>query len=88
VTCKGLQESIQDFRKMDAEIALQPILDSLTARPPLDLAYSADTEAELPRVAGGLSVALARAFRIIDPDLKNPQGRHWEQAVRLFNLLL
>jgi Domain of unknown function (DUF1931) len=62
--------------------------DSLTARPPLDLAYSADTEAQLPCVAGGLSVALARAFRIIDPDLKNPQGRHWEQTERIFDLLL
>ena len=85
---KGLQESIQDFRKLDEEIELQPILDSLTARPPLDLAYSADTEAQLLCVAGGLSVALARAFRIIDPDLKNPQGRHWEQTERIFDLLL
>ena len=85
---KGLQESIEEFRKMDEEIELQPILDSLTARPPLDLAYSADTQAQLPRIAGGLSVALARAFRIIDPDLKNPQGRHWEQTARLFDLLL
>jgi uncharacterized protein DUF1931 len=85
---KGLQESIQEFRKLDEDIELQPILDSLTARPPLDLAYSYDTEAELPRVAGGLSVALARAFRIIDPDLKNPQGRHWEQTERIFDLLL
>jgi len=85
---KGLQESIQEFRKLDEEIELQPILDSLTARPPLDLAYSDDTEAQLPRIAGGLSVALPRAFRIIGPDLKNPQGRHWEQTTRLFDLLL
>jgi hypothetical protein len=85
---KGLQESIEDFRKVDEEIELQPILDTLTARPRLDLAYSAETEAQLPRVAGGLSVALARAFRIIDPDLKNPQGRHWEQTERIFDLLL
>lgn len=85
---KGLQESIQEFRKMDEEIELQPILDSLTARPSLDLAHSDDTQVQLPRVAGGLSVALARAFRIIDPDLKNPQGRHWEQTARLFDLLL
>ena len=35
-----------------------------------------------------MSVALARAFRIIDPDLKNPQGRRWGQAARLFVLLL
>jgi hypothetical protein len=31
---------------------------------------------------------LARAFTIIEPDLKNPQTRHWEQAMGVFNLLL
>jgi hypothetical protein len=85
---KGLQESIQQFRKIDEEIELQPILDFLTARPPLDLPYSDDTVSQLPRIAGGLSVALARAFRIIDPGLKNPHGNHWEQTERIFDLLL
>jgi hypothetical protein len=33
-------------------------------------------------------MARARAFSIIDPDLKNPQGRHCEPAARLFDLLL
>jgi hypothetical protein len=69
-------------------MALRPILDFLTARPPLDLPYRDDTQSQLPRVAGGVSVALARAFRIIDPDAKNPQGRHWEQTERIFDLLL
>jgi hypothetical protein len=85
---KGLQESIEEFRQIDEEIELQPILDFLTARPPLDLPYSDELQSRLPRVAGGLSVALARAFRIIDPELKNPQTRHWEQTERLFDLLL
>jgi hypothetical protein len=35
-----------------------------------------------------VSVALARTFTIIEPDLKNPQTRHWEQAMGIFNLLL
>jgi hypothetical protein len=46
------------------QIELAPILDHLTARP----------------IVGGLSVALARAFKIIDPDLKNPQARHWQRS--------
>src|ERR1700726_5112753 len=37
---KGLQESIHAFKSIDEKIELQPILDYLTARPPLDLAYS------------------------------------------------
>jgi hypothetical protein len=85
---KGLQESINDFRKIDASIELRAILDELTARPTLDLAYSQETDTKLPAIAGGLSVALARTFKIIDPDLKNPRTEHWERAFSIFNLLL
>jgi hypothetical protein len=52
----------------------------------LDL--SEETEAELSAVGGGLSIALARTFKIIDPDLKNPQARHWERSFQIFDLLL
>lgn len=85
---KGLQESIHEFKHVDAEIELQPILDRLAARPPLDLDYSYDTEAKFPQIVGGLSVALARSFKIIDPALKNPQTEHWERSYRIFDLLL
>jgi hypothetical protein len=85
---KGLQERIHEFEKVDEEIELQPLLDDLAARPPLDLTVSAETEARLPAVAGGLSVALAQSFRILDSRLKNPQSAHWERAFRLFELLL
>src|SRR5258708_17355061 len=44
--------------------------------------------ARLPEVVGGLSVALARAFKIIDVDLKNPASRHWQQCFRIFDLLM
>jgi hypothetical protein len=37
---------------------------------------------------GGLSVALARAFKIIDSDLKNPQTEHWQRCFRIFDLLM
>lgn len=85
---KGLQESIHEFRKLDEELELQPILERLTAEPPLDLAYGAETEARLPQIAGGLSLALARTLKIVDPDLKNPRSEHWERSFRIFDLLL
>jgi hypothetical protein len=85
---KGLQERIHEFRKIDQEIELKPILDALAARPRLDLAYNDETEKTFPEIVGGMSVALARSFRIIEPALKNPQTRHWEYAFRLFDLLL
>ena len=85
---KGLQESIHEFRKIDEEIELKSILEYIAALPPLNVTYSYETEERLPRVVGGLSVALARSFTIIDPDLKNPQTKHWERAFRIFALLL
>lgn len=65
---KGLQESIHAFRGIDAEIEFRPILEYMAARPPLDTALSERTEVSLPEIVGGLSVALARTFKIIDPD--------------------
>jgi Domain of unknown function (DUF1931) len=85
---KGLQESMHAFRKLDEEIELQPILGRLSAYPPLDRALSAETEARLPAVVGGLSVALARTIRVIDPDAKNPQARHWERVFHVFDRLI
>jgi hypothetical protein len=85
---KGLQESIHDFERIDQEVELQPILDQLAARPQLDLSLSEEVEARLPAIVGGLAVALARTLKIIDPDVRNPQSRHWERAFRIFDLLL
>jgi hypothetical protein len=85
---KGLEERMDEFKRMNAEIGLDPILEYLATRPPLDLACSDETEAVLPRIVGGISVGLARTLKVINPDLKNPQTKHWEQATRIFTLLL
>ena len=87
-TTKGLQESIHQFRKIDEQIELRPILDQITLQPPLNLAYGEETEGRLPEVVGGLSLALARAFKIIDGHLKNPQTEHWQRCFRIFDLLM
>ena len=84
----GLRKNIERFRKLDQEIELWPVLDHLTTRPLLDLALSGDTEARLPEIAGGLSVALGRGFRIIDPKVKNPQGEESKRCIRMFHELL
>jgi hypothetical protein len=85
---KGLQECIHAFREIDEEIELRPILDRLAARPPLELAYSDETEVRLPAIAGGLSVTLARSFKVIDPHQKHPHGEQWDRAVQLFDIVL
>jgi hypothetical protein len=84
----GLQKCVHVFEKLDEEIELEPVLERLATHPPLDRLVSESAEAELPRIAGGLSVALARAFTIIDPKLVNPSTPHWEQAFELFDLLV
>jgi hypothetical protein len=85
---KGLQESIHEFRRLDEEIELAPLLEVLAAQPPLEAAVSDTTRAELPDIAGGLSVALAKTFRILDPGAKNPRTEHWERAFQIFSRLL
>src|SRR3982075_103997 len=85
---KGLQESNHEFEKIDEQIELQPILNQLTARPPLDLAYGEDTESSMPEGVGGLSWTLGRAFKIIDGNLKNPATEHWQKCFRIFDLLM
>jgi hypothetical protein len=85
---KGLQECIHQFRALDANVDLEPILIQLAQLPPLDLPLDFETEARVPEIVGGVSLALARAFKLVDPDLKNPQTRHWDQISRLFGLLL
>jgi len=85
---KGLQESIHAFEELDVDIGLERILDETTPVPPLDRALSVETEQRLPSIVGGLSVALARTFKIIDPKLKNPETEHWMRAFEIFDQLL
>jgi hypothetical protein len=85
---KGLQESIHAFEKLDIDIGLESLLGKEVPEPQFDLPYSEETDARLPALAGGISLALARSFKIIDPELKNPQTETWERAFQIFNLLL
>jgi hypothetical protein len=85
---KGLQETIHRFRLLNAELQLTDYLSGQVGLPPTDLAIGDETEARLPEVAGGLCLALAETFRIVDPDVRNPSPRDWDRAYRLFDLLL
>ena len=85
---KGLQESIHAYERIEEEIELQPILESLAARPPLDATLDEETESRLPAIFGGISVALARTFKEIDPEIKAVHTEEWERAFRLFRLLI
>jgi len=86
---KGLQECIHVFEKLDKDIGLTHLLDALPIRPqPFAVELSDETEGKLPVIAGGLSAALARSFKIIHPNLRNPQPEHWQLSFQVFDLLL
>ncbi len=85
---KGLQESMHAFQRLEQEIELMPVLESLAARPPLDYALSDATQARLPVLFGGISMALARMFKLVDPDIKAVHSAEWERVFSLFRLLV
>ena len=85
---KGLQESIHSFEKLEEDIEIQPILEQLAAHPPLDMALTDDTAARLPLIFGGISVALARTFKLIEADVKAVHSEEWERAFSFFRLLI
>jgi hypothetical protein len=85
---RALRDRVREFERLDGADDLLAALQKLVAVPPLDLALSEEAQAQLAPIAGGLSLALARAFSIVDPNVRNPQTRQWERVVRLFDLVL
>ncbi|MER6270233.1 DUF1931 family protein [Streptomyces sp900105755] len=85
---KGLQESVHRFRRLDEEVELKPILEQLATHPPLDRTPTQETEERYPEIIGGLSFALADTFKIMYPDIKNPQTSHWDGVTAVFDRLL
>jgi len=85
---KGLQENIHEFRKMDEELSVSEILDSLSKLPPMDLPYSEKLEAKIPEITGGITVSLAKVFKAVDPHLKNPATEEWEKIEKIYKILL
>ncbi len=85
---KGLQETIREFRKLEEEIELQPILDYLASRTRLERPLSEDVEQKLPEIAGGLILVIGRLVKIIDPSVVNPDTAMWERVAQAMDLTL
>lgn len=85
---KGLQEQIRAFGKFEDADQIRQLLRETVRRPPDDVTFEDETEDLLIEVIGGLGVALARSFRLIDEDLRNPATEHWDRAFQLFRLLV
>ena len=69
-------------------MGLKRILEESVPEPPSDLPYSDELEARLPTIAGGLRLAVARTFTIIDPQTKHPAKKEWKGGFQIFDLLM
>ena len=72
---KGLQETIDRFRKLDVGTEVRPMLEEIATRPQLDLALASDVDAVLPEVAGGLSLRARADLRAHRPKRAQPGDR-------------
>lgn len=83
---KGLQDRIRELDELDVVAEVRELLRQDLRRPPGDVTFSEETENLLPDLFGGLSVALARSFKLIEPNLTNPGTGDWDRAFELFRL--
>jgi hypothetical protein len=84
---KGVQERMREFDKIEEAEEIRDLLRQVLRRPPADVTFADETEQVLPELFGGLSIALARSFRVIDPTLETPSTEHWDRALTLFRLM-
>ena len=85
---RGLQEQMRAFSRLDEADELRRLLRESLRRPPEDVTFGEETEDVLVEVFGGMSLALARSFRIVDPEVRNPSTDDWERTFQLFRLLV
>jgi hypothetical protein len=85
---RGLQEQMREFGRLDEADELRRLLRESLRRPPGDVTFGEETEDVLVEVFGGMSLALARSFRIVDPEVRNPSTDHWDRTFQLFRLLV
>lgn len=84
---KGVQERMREFDKLQEAEEIRELLRQVTRQPPGDVAFAEDTERLLPELFGGLSIALARSFRVVDATVSHPSTEHWNRVFTLFRLV-
>src|SRR3984893_11746554 len=84
---KGIQERMREFDKLEEAEEIRELLRQVVRQPPGDVTFAEDTEQLLPELFGGLSIALARSFRVVDPTVSNPSTEHWNRVFTLFRLV-
>ncbi len=84
---KGLEESINEFKKLEQELELQDILDRLATYPPL-LELEIELEKFLPELVGGLTLVLAKIMKKIDEENRAVSHELIKRAKGIMDLTL
>ncbi|WP_431239834.1 DUF1931 family protein [Mycolicibacterium aichiense] len=84
---KGVQERMREFDKFEEAEEIRALLRQVVRQPPGDVTFGEDAEDLLPELFGGLSIALARSFRLMDPTVSKPSTEQWNRAFTLFRLV-
>ncbi|GAS86648.1 DUF1931 family protein [Mycolicibacterium brisbanense] len=84
---KGLQERMREFDKLEEAEEIRELLRQVVRQPPGDVTFAEDTEHLLPELFGGLSIALARSFRVVDATVSHPSTEHWNRVFTIFRLM-
>jgi len=84
---KGVQERMREFDKLEEAQEIRELLRQVVRQPPADVTFADETVELLPELFGGLSIALARSFRVVDPTVTKPSPEHWNRVFTLFRLV-
>lgn len=85
---KGIAERMREFDKLEEAEEIRGLLRQMVRQPPGDVTFAEETEQVLPELFGGLSVALARLIRVVDPTVSNPSAQHWDRVFTICRLVL
>ena len=84
---KGLEETINEFKKLEHELDLEDILERLATYPPL-LELEAELEKSLPEIVGGLTLALAKVMKLLDKEHRAVSHELIKESKHILNLVL
>ena len=84
---KGLEETINEFKKLEQTIELKDILERLATYPPL-IEIEAELEKDLPEIVGGLTLVLAKTIKKLDEENRSVTHELISKAKDILNLTL
>jgi hypothetical protein len=84
---KGLRKTIKDFEALNEEVPLEDVASFVASLPPLKTSYSEEVKEFLPKIAGGLMVALAKLTKLFSSD-RRPSVDELKKARQALDLTL